>query len=232
MTTKKQIALLLYPGMVAFDIVGPMQVLAELPRFAPEYEVVVVSERVEPVDTDLRAKLVPDKAFDDVPAPDIFIVPGGSHATLQQMYYPPMREYIRQIASTAEIIGSVCTGSLILASVGLLEGRTATTHWGYVRILERFGARYVRKRWVEDGNIITGAGVSAGIDYALHLVERLAGPDIARKIQLSLEYDPQPPHEHLNYRKVGPMMRMIQLSALVMGHIAANKAIKLNTEGA
>jgi transcriptional regulator GlxA family with amidase domain len=93
----------------------------------------------------------------------------------------------------AEIVASVCTGALILAAAGLLEGRRATTHWAYAGVLERLGARYVRERWVEDGKHLTSAGVSAGIDMALHLTERLTSADFARLVQLGIEYDPRPP---------------------------------------
>jgi transcriptional regulator GlxA family with amidase domain len=101
--------------------------------------------------------------------------------------------YLRAAAEHAEVIGSVCTGSLILAAAGLLEGRKATTHWTASKQLERLGAHYLPERWVEDGRVITSAGVSAGIDMALHLVGRLAGDEVARTTQLIIEYDPQPP---------------------------------------
>ena len=98
---------------------------------------------------------------------------------------------------------SVCTGALILAAAGLLEGRPATTHWAYWRLLERLGARYVpEQRWVEDGKFITSAGVSAGIDMALHLVERLTDEATARRVQLGIEYDPKPPHGGIQWRGV------------------------------
>jgi transcriptional regulator GlxA family with amidase domain len=102
-------------------------------------------------------------------------------------------DYVRVAAQSAKFVASVCTGALVLASAGLLEGRQATTHWAYAGMLERPGAKYVRKRCVEDGKHITSAGVSAGIDMALHLVGRLTNGDISRLVQLAIEYDPQPP---------------------------------------
>lgn len=231
MTTKKQIALLIYPGLTAFDLLGPLQVLAELPRHAPEYEVHVVGETGDAVETDLRTQLIPDMAFADMPAPYAFIIPGGGHPTLAQMYHPPMRDYVRQIAGSATLIGSVCTGSLILGSVGLLRGRRATTHWGYVQALERLGATYVRERWVQDGNIVTGAGISAGIDYGLYLVGQLVGEDIARRIQLSIEYDPQPPHAKIDYNRPSFTLRAVNLVARAMSSSAVKKVHQLEARG-
>jgi transcriptional regulator GlxA family with amidase domain len=103
-------------------------------------------------------------------------------------------DYVRSAAETAQVCASVCTGALILAAAGLLEGRPATTHWAYWRLLEKLGARYVpEQRWVEDGKFLTSAGVSAGIGMALHLTERLTDESTARMVQLGIEYDPKPP---------------------------------------
>jgi transcriptional regulator GlxA family with amidase domain len=101
--------------------------------------------------------------------------------------------YVRSASRSAEVVGSVCTGSLILAAAGLLDGRNATTHWAFSKQLERLGSHYFAERWMEDGKFITSAGITAGIDMALHLVGRLAGEDVARQVQLILEYDPKPP---------------------------------------
>jgi transcriptional regulator GlxA family with amidase domain len=119
--------------------------------------------------------------------------------TLRAMSSEAIRSYVRSSAQTAEVAGSICTGALILASVGLLEGRQATTHWAYYRILEQFGAKYVRRRWVEDGKFICSAGVSAGIDAALVLAARLTNEETARRVQRSLGYDPHPPFGGIDY---------------------------------
>jgi transcriptional regulator GlxA family with amidase domain len=118
----------------------------------------------------------------------------GNHAILQ---------YVRTTADTAQVCATVCTGALILAAAGLLEGRPATTHWAYWRLLEKLGARYVpEQRWVEDGKFITSAGVSAGIDMALYLTERLTDEGTARMVQLGIEYDPKPPHGGIQWSNV------------------------------
>jgi transcriptional regulator GlxA family with amidase domain len=123
-----------------------------------------------------------------------------------------IRGYLRHAAQTAPVVGSVCTGALILAAAGLLEGRQATTHWAYHRLLERLGATYVRQRWVEDSKFITSAGVSAGIDMALALVARLTDEATARMVQLAIEYDPHPPFGGIDWSQVNrdiyePMLR-------------------------
>jgi transcriptional regulator GlxA family with amidase domain len=186
-----------------FDLAGPLQVLSTLSAIAPEYRTVVVGERVEPTDTDIRVKMIPTHSFDEVPYPSVLLVPGGGVPTLRAMRNEAIRGYVRSAAETAEVAGSVCTGALILGSVGLLEGRQATTHWAYYKILEELGAKYVRKRWVEDGKFIMSAGVSAGIDMALQLAARLTDEETARRVQRSLGYDPHPPYGGIDYDHLG-----------------------------
>ena len=193
MADKKQIALVLYPGLTPLDLVGPLQALAALPRADPTFEVMVIAEKSEPVLSDSVVSLGPSHTFDQVPEPFAIVVPGGGEPTVEASGHEPLLEYVRSADRTAEIVMSVCTGALILASAGLLSGRQATTHWAYVDVLELLGARAVRARWVEDGKYLTTAGVSAGIDGGLHLAQRLAGDDVARLIQLGMQYEPEPP---------------------------------------
>jgi transcriptional regulator GlxA family with amidase domain len=204
-TNQKSIAFAVYPGLTLFDLAGPLQVLAGVSRFAPEYRTVVVGESVEPADTDLRVKMVPTHAFEDVPNPHVLLVPGDRSSTFTAMRNEALRGYVRSAAETAEVAGSICTGALVLASVGLLEGRQATTHWVYYKILEQFGATYVRRRWVEDGKFISSAGVTAGIDMALYLAARLTDEETARRVQRSLGYDPRPPYGGMDYDHLGAM---------------------------
>src|SRR5215212_7547245 len=202
---EKTIAFVLYPGLTVFDLTGPLQVLTALSEIAPEYRTVVVAERVVPMDTDIpgEMKMLPNNTFEEVPHPFAFIVPGGGMPTIRAMGNEAIRSYVRSAAETAEVVGSVCTGALILASVGLLEGRRATTHWAFYKILEQFGATYVRERWVEDGKFICSAGVSAGIDMALKLVARLTDEETSREVQYRLGYDPEPPFGGIDYERIG-----------------------------
>ena len=189
----KQIAFVLYEGLTPLDLIGPLQVLAALPRIDPTFEVVVVAETHLAVSTDAVVGLTPSRTFVDAPSPYAIVVPGGGDPTLRAAGRAPIVDYVRHASASADIVMSVCTGAIILAVGGLLEGRPATTHWAYSDILEGLGATYRRERWVEDGKFLTTAGVSAGIDGALHLASRLVGEDSAKLIQLGLEYDPEPP---------------------------------------
>ncbi len=204
---EKTIAFVLYPGLTAFDLTGPLQVISQLAIAHPEIRPVVVGERIEPMDTDAGVQIVPDETFAEAPHPYALVVPGGTRPTFKAMSNQALRDYVRTAAETAEIVGSVCTGALILASVGLLEGRQATTHWACHKVLESFGAEYLRKRWVEDGKFITSAGVSAGIDMGLELAARLTDEETAKQVQLWLDYDPRPPFGALDYDDMGLALR-------------------------
>jgi transcriptional regulator GlxA family with amidase domain len=207
---EKTIAVVLYPGLTILDAVGPLQVLTMLERFAPEYRVVVVGERLEPLDTDVHVQMLPDRTFDEVPHPAVLVVPGGRMPTIRAMSDPALRAYVRTAVASAEIVASVCTGSLILAAVGLLEGRQATTNWFFHTTLERFGATYRQQRWVQDGKFIMSAGVSAGIDMALYLVAQLTDEATARQVQLALDYDPVPPFGPIDWAHVPLLPRLVR----------------------
>jgi transcriptional regulator GlxA family with amidase domain len=184
-----QIALALYPNFTMLDIVGPFQVLADVPG----HDVVFVAAEAGPVaDHTGRGGLVAQKSFAEVPAPDVVVVPGGLHDTELQ---PELLEWLRAVHPTTTWTTSVCTGGVYLAAAGILDGLDATTHWARRGPLEQLGARYVPDRVVERGKIITSAGVSSGIDMALVLLERLHDADVAQMIQLAIEYDPQPPFD-------------------------------------
>ncbi len=185
----RTIAFVLYPGLTPLDMIGPLQVLKNLSAADPRYQVTVVGERIEPMISDLPVKLTPEKTFDDAPDPYIVVVPGGTLGTLKAMVNPALREYLLAAAPTAHTVASVCTGSLILAAAGLLDGRNATTHWALADQLNRLGAHYQRQRWVQDGKFLCSAGVSAGIDMALHVVGRLHGDEVARRTARDMEYE-------------------------------------------
>jgi transcriptional regulator GlxA family with amidase domain len=182
----RTIAFVAYPGVTPLEVVGPMTAFMGL-------RTLLVAERVEPVASDTPMALVPDKAFEEVPAPFGIIVPGGGMASLEAMGNERLINYLRFASYGAEIIGSVSTGAFLLAAAGLLEGRRATTHPSYSDLLKKLGADCVPRNWVEDGRFITAAGVSGGIDMALYLVAHLKNEQQAKTIQTAMEYDPDPP---------------------------------------
>ncbi|UDY35998.1 DJ-1/PfpI family protein [Dermatobacter hominis] len=196
-----QIAIALYPDLTLLDVIGPYQVLT----LVPDVEVVVcAAERGRLSDDNGLVHLDVEHTFDDVPSPDVLLVGGGFGTRALMRPGTPIVEWIRAADATTTWTTSVCTGSLLLGAAGLLEGRRATTHWHYAELLEGFGATYAEDRIVADGKYLTGAGVSAGIDLALTLTATLAGDDIARAVQLGIEYDPQPPFDAGSPAKAGP----------------------------
>lgn len=196
---QKTIAFVVYPGLTPLDLVGPLQVLAALAQIDPTYRTVVVGAAKDTLDTDTPLRIAPSHTFDEVPSPFAVLVPGGAVPTLRAMADERLLAWLRTAAASAELLTSVCTGSLVLGAAGLLEGKRATTHWMFRDLLPGVGATPVAERWVEDGRVITAAGVSAGIDLALHLVERLAGRQVATNVQFAIEYDPEPPQGALDW---------------------------------
>jgi len=186
-----KIVILLYEGFTALDAIGPYEVL----RSVPGWEVEFVAERRGEVRTDSGVVgLTADRALEDVEGPDMVLVPGGM-GTRKTMEDEAILSWLRRVDEGTKWTTSVCTGSLLLAAAGLLEGKRATGHWAWLEPLRDFGADPVGGRYVEDGKVITAAGVSAGIDMALYLVGREVGPDVAQAIQLGIEYDPEPPFD-------------------------------------
>jgi transcriptional regulator GlxA family with amidase domain len=184
-----QIAALVFDAITPLDIVGPIEVLARMPGA----EIVIVGKQRGPVrDPRTHWTLTAEASLAEVPRPDVLVLPGGA-GVRPLCAEEPILEWLRLAHGTTSWTTSVCTGSLLLGAAGLLRGLTATTHWASRELLERYGARYVEERVVQQGKIITSAGVSSGIDMALTLVAKMAGDDIAKGIQLSIEYDPQPP---------------------------------------
>jgi transcriptional regulator GlxA family with amidase domain len=183
-----QIALVLYPRFTDLDIIGPFQVLVDVPG----HDVVFVAEAAGPViDHTGRCPLVATSTFAEITAPDVVVVPGGYSLELHE----PTVEWLRAVHPTTTWTTSVCTGSIFLAAAGILDGTDATTHWARTEHLESLGARYTEERVVERGKVITAAGVSSGIDMALTLLDRMYGPEMAQAVQLAIEYDPQPPFD-------------------------------------
>ncbi len=186
-----QIAILLYEKLTALDAIGPYEVL----RSVPGWEVRFVGTAKGNIRTDSGALgLSVDHTLEETSEPDVVLVPGGEGSE-DAMVDETVLSWLRRVDERTKWTTSVCTGSLVLAAAGLLEGKRATSHWLFLERLGTFGADPVGGRFVEDGKVLTAAGVSAGIDMALHLVGREAGPEIAQAIQLGIEYDPEPPFD-------------------------------------
>ena len=186
-----QIAIVLYDRFTALDAVGPYETLGRL----PDSEVVFVAEETGPVRADSgNLSLIADRTLAEVPSPDVLVVPGGPGQT-PQMENKVLLDWIRAADATSMWTTSVCTGSLLLAAAGLLEGRRATSHWLALDELRKFGVEPTGERVVTDGKYVTAAGVSSGIDMGLALLGRIAGDFVAQAVQLGIEYDPQPPYD-------------------------------------
>ena len=185
-----RIAFLLFPGLTLLDLTGPAQVLSRVPGTSVEY----VAATPEPVSTDCGLALVPTTTTAASRSADVLVVPGGEGA-FDAMLDPEVIGFVRREAERATWVTSVCTGAFVLGAAGLLAGKRATTHWASKPMLAAFGAQPVEDRVVDDGSVVTAAGVSAGIDMALWLAAELAGQPAAEGIQLQLEYDPQPPFD-------------------------------------
>jgi putative intracellular protease/amidase len=186
-----ELVCLLFDGITALDIVGPYEVLQRL----PEAEVKFVARSAGETRTDNKfLALVADYSLDEIKRADVLVVPGG-FATRALEGDEDLLAWIRAIDATTTWTTSVCTGSMLLAAAGLLDGKEATTHWASLERLSEYGAIPTAKRVVEQGKIMTAAGVSAGIDMALTLAARIAGDEFAQAVQLGIEYDPQPPFD-------------------------------------
>jgi putative intracellular protease/amidase len=184
-----KIAIVLYDKFTALDAIGPYEVLSRLPGAS----VTFVAAEPGPVTTDNgMLTILVEQSLEQLPAPDVLLVPGGPGEVVPRAGGAVL-EWLKQADRTSTWTTSVCTGSLILAAAGLLDGKRATSHWLALEELRRLGAEPVSERVVFDGKLVTGAGVSAGIDMALTLAARIAGDTVAQAIQLGIEYDPQPP---------------------------------------
>ena len=191
-TGSVQIAIVLYPGFTALDFIGPYESL----RWLPDAEVRFVWHQPGPITADSGVLVVAaTHGFDETPAPDIVLVPGG-FSTMEHARDEKVLAWLRQTHETATWTASVCSGSILLAAAGLLEGKRATSHWAALTALKAMGVTPVGdQRIVHEGRVVTCAGVSAGIDLGLWLVGRISGEGRAKAIQLSMEYDPQPPFD-------------------------------------
>jgi cyclohexyl-isocyanide hydratase len=182
------IGMLLFPNLTQLDLTGPFEVFAN----APGAIVHLVWKTLEPVRAITGMRILPDTTFADCPQLDVICVPGGS-GVAAMMEDVEVLDFLRRQAASARYVTSVCTGALVLGAAGLLKGKKATTHWASHDFLFGLGAIPTRGRVVRDGNVFTGGGVTAGIDFALTLVAEMCGPDVAQAMQLQIEYAPAPP---------------------------------------
>lgn len=192
-----RIAIALFDGAEELDFAGPWEVLATWAHDWPDdgVEIFTVGESLEPVTCAKGLRVLPARAWADAGHVDVLVYPGG-RGTRPQLGDEAIRERMRRLAAAGTLMTSVCTGSLVLADAGLLDGRQATTHWGSLDLLATLGDQIqVRadRRFVDETDVVTAAGVSAGIDMALHLVARLHSPERAREVRRSIQYDPEPP---------------------------------------
>lgn len=211
------IAMVIYPQMTQLDFAGPFEVFSRIPGA----RVSVVGGSLEPIQSDTGLRILPTTTFAACPEIDVLCVPGGpGHVAL--MDDESTLGFVRTRGQAARLVTSVCTGSLILGAAGLLRGYRATTHWTSHELLARFGAIPERARIVVDRNRITGAGVTAGIDFAFTVAAMIGGESAARAIQLALEYDPQPPFDAGSPESAGA-----DLVASIMGRDPARQKLRL-----
>jgi cyclohexyl-isocyanide hydratase len=205
-----QIGLLLFPNVTQLDLTGPFEVFSSMPGA----EVALIWKTAEPVTSDCGMRILPSHTFENAPKLDVICVPGGP-GQIELMSDLETLAFLRRVAMDCQWITSVCTGSLVLAAAGLLDGYRATSHWSSIDQLALFGAVPVHERVVCDRNRMTGAGVTSGIDFALTIAAKLLGRRAAEDIQLGIEYDPAPPFQSGSPKSADP-----DLLALVTQRIA------------
>lgn len=199
--TAFRIGFLLFPGITQLDLTGPYEVLSQM----PDAQLFLAWKTREPVRSGSGLTMLPNVTFAECPQLDLICIPGGAgmNALLTDA---ETLDFVRRQAAAARYVTSVCTGALVLGAAGLLKGRRAVTHWMSMDFLKSFGAVPVDERVVVDGNVITGGGVTAGIDFGLRVVAEIAGEAVARAIQLGIEYDPCPPFDSGHPRSADPAL--------------------------
>lgn len=198
------IVFLLFDEITQLDFTGPAQFLARLPGAVLHS----AAKTVQPIQTDSGFAMLPSTDFASCAQADLLCVPGG-FGTRDVIQDAETLEFLRKQGAGAKYVTSVCTGALALGAAGVLRGKRATTHWAYTSLLEKFGAEYEKSRVVQDGNVITAGGVTSGMDFALTILAELAGSEFAQMMQLSLEYDPDPPFDSGHPDRADP--KLVQL---------------------
>jgi len=189
------IGILIFDDVEELDFVGPWEVFAGLYQSTGEGRVLTIAERPVAVRCAKGLRVLPDHTLADAPALDVVLVPGGQ-GTRREVDNPVLIDWLRKVGAQCRFVTSVCTGALLLHEAGFAKGKRVTTHWGFVEQLRARGDVTVLDgpRYVRDGNLVTAAGVSAGIDMALWLVGQLHSPEVARRVQRYIQYDPAPPY--------------------------------------
>jgi len=213
-----KLGFVIFPDLTQLDLTGPLQVLARL----PDSTTFIVGKSDSPVPSDCGLSLVPTHTFANCPALDLICIPGGVKGVIGAIGDHETIDFVRRQAKAAKYVTSVCTGAFVLGVAGLLKGRRATTHWAYTELLPLVGATYEKARIVQDGNLFTAGGVTAGVDFGLSIAAEIAGDTVARTIQLGIEYDPAPPFDCGHPDRAPAAIK----SALVDRYRKANSALR------
>jgi cyclohexyl-isocyanide hydratase len=213
-----KLGFVIFPDLTQLDLTGPLQVLARL----PDSTTFIVGKSDSPVPSDCGLSLVPTHTFANCPALDLICIPGGVKGVIGAIGDHETIDFVRRQAKAAKYVTSVCTGAFVLGVAGLLKGRRATTHWAYTELLPLVGATYAKARIVQDGNLFTAGGVTAGVDFGLSIAAEIAGDTVARTIQLGIEYDPAPPFDSGHPDRAPAAIK----SALVDRYRKANSALR------
>jgi cyclohexyl-isocyanide hydratase len=207
-----RIGMLVFPMMTALDILGPFEIFARAPNCKAE----LVWKTRDPIQSDTGLTVVADRSFDEAPQYDVLVVAGGPGQTALMEDVATL-DFLRRQAEGASMVTSICTGSLLLAAAGLLQGHKATCHWLSMDMLAIFGIEAVPDRVVVDGSRITGGGVTSGLDFAFTVLAELRGAEVAKSLQLLLEYDPAPPFNSGHPRVAAPeLVNKVRLQAADM----------------
>jgi transcriptional regulator GlxA family with amidase domain len=217
-----KIAYVVYPDFTALDLVGPYDVISRW----PDAEVHFVASASRPVRTDCGLTVIPTDTTQSLTEPDLIVVPGSGNP-LPVLGDQVLIDWLARAAPGCRWTASVCTGAGLYAAAGLLEGKKTSTHWGFRDVVRAYGPEVVPDRVVWQGNHISAAGVSAGIDMALTLTERVHGPELAKALQLLIEYDPQPPFDSGSLEKVDPATKQLAMKVLTAGYSRIEVAARM-----
>jgi cyclohexyl-isocyanide hydratase len=233
------VGFVIFPGITQLDFTGPFEVLSRLgtppslstPSKFPQSKTLVVAKTMLLVTSDRGLCILPTCTFENCPPLNLICVPGGG-GVVEALADTETIDFIRRQGGGAAYVTSVCMGAFLLGAAGLLKGRRAATHWAYVDLLPLIGARHEKGRVVRDGNVFTSGGVSAGIDFAFSIVAELAGPEVAKAIQLGIEYDPSPPFDAGHPDKASEAATALMVHRNEKAHTGIQQALaKLATIG-